>query len=64
LDRRQIHVASHSVKSTNDGSARRFADTTDNAVEKKKIEVVRRQLKKALRELDQIEFEVKGGCLW
>jgi hypothetical protein len=66
LDRRKIHVVSirRSVKNTNAGSAKRSGDTTDNVVEKKKIDVVRRQLKKALQELDQIEFEVKGGCTW
>lgn len=66
LDRRKIHVVGfhRSVKNTNGTSVKRSADTTDNAAERKKIDMARRQLKKALRELDQIEFEVKGGCAW
>jgi hypothetical protein len=67
LDRRKIHVVVagiHSVQSTNGGSAKRSLDTTAAVAKQKKVEVVRRQLRKALRELDQIEFELQGGCNW
>jgi hypothetical protein len=52
------------VKNTNARSVKHSADTTDNVEERKKIDVVRRQLQKALQELEQIDFEARGGCLW
>jgi hypothetical protein len=66
LDGRKIHVVSFpsSVKNTNARSVKHSADTTDNVEERKKIDVVRRQLQKALQELEQIDFEARGGCLW
>jgi hypothetical protein len=65
LDHRKIHVvgAGHSPKNTSETSAKRSSDFTDSA-DLKRVEAVRRQLKEALRELDQIEHELQGGCLW
>jgi hypothetical protein len=66
LERRKIHVAAGSLsqKSTSKESAQRFADTTGNVAELRRVEVARKQLKEALRKLDQIEFELQGGCTW
>jgi hypothetical protein len=65
-DRNKIHVVtvSRSRKSTRNGSAKRSADTTGNVADKRKVEAVRRELKEALRELEQIDFELEGGCRW
>jgi hypothetical protein len=30
----------------------------------KKVQAVRLQLKDAMRKLDELEFELQGGCLW
>lgn len=71
MDRTKIHVVNtHRVqKNTRKSSAKLLSDTTGNAEQRnvedlKRVESVRRQLKEALRELEQIEFELEGGCLW
>jgi hypothetical protein len=63
---RKIHVvhSRRSVKNTNSESAKPSNDSTDSAERLRRIREVRKQLKDALRELDQIEIEVKGGCRW
>jgi hypothetical protein len=48
-------------------SAKRSGVPISGAGDRKRVErvkAVRKQLKEALRELDQIDFELQGGCNW
>jgi hypothetical protein len=63
VDHRKIHVVSLTQRSTSKRSVK-DSSSISNAADLKRLDEVRRQLKEALRELEQIEFEVQGGCSW
>ena len=63
MDHKRIHVVT-GQRNTGKESVKDSADITVNVADKRKVEAVRRQLKEALRELDLVEFELKGGCGW
>jgi len=63
LDHKRIHVVT-GQRNTGKESVKDSADITGNAGDRERVEVVRRRLKAALQELDQIEFELQGGCTW
>jgi len=65
LANNKIHVVSvsRSPKSTRKESAERSNDFT-NYADKLKVQAVRQQLEDALDELDDLDFELEGGCNW